>query len=40
VVEALARGVSMFFKTLAKLASSSVFSLAKPENNWPKIEKG
>jgi hypothetical protein len=31
------RGVDKFFKTLAKLASSSVFSLAKSENNWPKI---
>jgi hypothetical protein len=29
----------MFFKTLAKLASSSVFSLAKSENNWPKKKK-
>jgi hypothetical protein len=29
-----------FFKTLAKLVSSSVFSLAKAENNWPKIKKG
>jgi hypothetical protein len=31
------RGVGKFFKTLAKLASSSIFSLAKSENNWPKI---
>jgi hypothetical protein len=37
--------VGKFFKTLAKLArsaklaSSSVFSLAKSENNWPKIKK-
>jgi hypothetical protein len=30
------RGVNKFFKTLAKLASSLVFSLAKSENNWPK----
>jgi hypothetical protein len=28
--------VSKFFKALAKLASSSVLSLAKSENNWPK----
>jgi hypothetical protein len=28
-----------FFKILAKLASSLEFSLAKSENNWPKIEK-
>jgi hypothetical protein len=26
-----------FFKTLAKLASSSAFLLAKSENNWPKM---
>jgi hypothetical protein len=32
--------VDKFFKTLAKLASSSVFSLAKSENNWPKLYKG
>jgi hypothetical protein len=32
--------VDKFFKTLAKLASSSVFSLAKSENHWPKIKKG
>jgi hypothetical protein len=32
--------VDKFFKTLAKLASSSVFSLTKSENNWPKILKG
>jgi hypothetical protein len=31
------RGVDKFFKTLAKLATSSVFSLAKSENNWPKL---
>jgi hypothetical protein len=31
------KGVDKFFKTLAKLESSSVFSLAKSENNWPKI---
>jgi hypothetical protein len=31
------RGVDTFFKTLAKLASSFVFSLAKSENNWLKI---
>jgi hypothetical protein len=30
------RDVDKFFKTLAKLASSSVSSLAKSENNWPK----
>jgi hypothetical protein len=34
---ALGRGLDKFFKTLAKLASSSVFSLTKSENNWPKI---
>jgi hypothetical protein len=34
---ACCRGVDKFFKTLAKLASSSVFLLAKSENNWPKI---
>jgi hypothetical protein len=34
------KGVNKFFKTLAKLASSLVFSLAKSENNWPKIYKG
>jgi hypothetical protein len=28
--------VNKFFKTLAKLASSSVFSLAKLGNNWQK----
>jgi hypothetical protein len=31
------RGVDKFFKTLARLASSSEFSLAKSENNSPKI---
>jgi hypothetical protein len=31
------RGEDKFFKTLAKLASSVVFSLAKSENNWPQI---
>jgi hypothetical protein len=31
------RGVDKFFKTLAKLASSLDFSLAKSENNWSKI---
>jgi hypothetical protein len=31
------RGVDKFFKALAKLASSLVFSLAKSENNRPKI---
>jgi hypothetical protein len=30
------RGGDKFFKTLAKLASSSVFSLANSENNWLK----
>jgi hypothetical protein len=30
------RGVEKFSKTLASLASSSVFLLAKSENNWPK----
>jgi hypothetical protein len=25
------------FNNFASLVSSSVFSLAKPENNWPKI---
>jgi hypothetical protein len=29
------RGVDKFVKTLAKLTSSSVFSLAQSENNWP-----
>jgi hypothetical protein len=33
----VARGVDKVFKTLAKLVSSSVFFLAKSENNWPKI---
>jgi hypothetical protein len=31
------RGVDKFFKTLAKLASSSVFLLAKTEINWTKV---
>jgi hypothetical protein len=31
------KGVDKFFKTLAKLASSSEFSLTKSENNRPKI---
>jgi hypothetical protein len=31
------RGKEKFFKTLAKLESSSVFSLAKSENNWPQM---
>jgi hypothetical protein len=31
------RGVDKFFKTLAKLAISSEFSLSKSENDWPKI---
>jgi hypothetical protein len=31
------RGVNKFFTILAKLASSSVFLLAKSEINWPKI---
>jgi hypothetical protein len=30
--------VDKFFKTLSKLASSSVFLLGKSENNWPKIK--
>jgi hypothetical protein len=30
------RDVNKFFKTLTKLASSSVFSLVKSENNWLK----
>jgi hypothetical protein len=30
------RGVDKGFKTLAKLASSSIFSLAKSASNWPK----
>jgi hypothetical protein len=34
------RGVDKFFKTLAKLASSLVFSLAKSEINWQKKIKG
>jgi hypothetical protein len=34
------RGVDEFFKTLASLASCSIFSLAKTENKWPKIQKG
>jgi hypothetical protein len=33
----LVRGVDKFFKTLAKLASSSEFLLTRSENNWPKI---
>jgi hypothetical protein len=32
--------VDTFSKTLAKLASRPVFSLAKTENNWPNIKKG
>jgi hypothetical protein len=28
-----------FFKALAKLVNSSKFSLAKAENNWPKVQK-
>jgi hypothetical protein len=35
--ETLFRGLIKFFKTLAKLASSLVFLLAKSENSWPKI---
>jgi hypothetical protein len=31
------RGVNKVFKTLAKLASNLVFSLAMSENGWPKI---
>jgi hypothetical protein len=31
------RGVDKFFKTLARLASSSEFLLAKLENNWQKF---
>jgi hypothetical protein len=31
------RSVDKFFKTLAKLAGNSVFSLAMSENKWPKI---
>jgi hypothetical protein len=31
--------VDMCFKTHAQLASSSEFSLAKSEKNWPNIEK-
>jgi hypothetical protein len=31
------RGVDKFFKTIAKLASSSEILLAKSGNNWPKI---
>jgi hypothetical protein len=31
------RGVDKFFKTVAKLASILVFSLAKAENNWAKL---
>jgi hypothetical protein len=30
----LGMGVDKFFKTLAKLASSSEYLLAKSENNW------
>jgi hypothetical protein len=33
-------GVDKFFKTLAKLASCSVISLAKSDNNWPKLFTG
>jgi hypothetical protein len=33
-------GVDTFFKTLASLASSKEFLLAKSENNWLKIKKG
>jgi hypothetical protein len=38
--KASSRGADKFFKTLAKLVSRSAFSLAKTENNWPKIQKG
>jgi hypothetical protein len=31
------RDVDKFFKTLEKLESTPVFSLAKSESNWPKI---
>jgi hypothetical protein len=34
------RGVNKLFKTLARLASRPVFSLAKSENDWPKLWKG
>jgi hypothetical protein len=33
------RGVHKFFKTLAKLGSSSELLLAKSGNNWPKMLK-
>jgi hypothetical protein len=33
----LGRGVDKVFKTLAKLASSSEYLLAKSENNWPNM---
>jgi hypothetical protein len=37
---ASSRGVHKFFKTLAKLASSLEYLLAKSDNNWPNISKG
>jgi hypothetical protein len=40
IFAAINRRGNKFFKTLAKLASSSeVLSLAKTENNWPKLYK-
>jgi hypothetical protein len=38
--ECKGRGVDTFFKTLAKLASSSVFSLAKSKQNGQDYRKG
>jgi hypothetical protein len=34
--DSIVRGVNKLLKTLAKLVSSSVISLAKSENNWAK----
>jgi hypothetical protein len=33
------KDVDKLFKTLAKLASSSEYLLAKSENNWPNVER-
>jgi hypothetical protein len=36
-IQVYSRGVNNYFKTLAKLVSSSELLLAKSGNNWPKI---
>jgi hypothetical protein len=35
----LALALALVFKTLAKLASSLVFLVAKSETNWPNLQK-